>query len=396
MFIKLFLMLRNERIPVTIRELLTLLDCLDKDVISNKIDDFYYLSRSALIKDEKYIDRFDKVFGDFFKGINQLKLPEIIDSIEIPDEWLKKFGEKYLTKKEMEEIKSLGGFDKLMETLKKRFSEQEKRHQGGKKWIGTEGKSPFGAYGFNPEGIRIGQNNSRHQKAVKVWDKRDFKNFDDKIELGTRSMKIALKRLRQWARQGSDEELDLESTINSTAKNGFLDVKTKSEKCNVIKVILFLDVGGSMDHYIRKVEELFSAARGAFKHLEYYYFHNCIYEGVWKNNVRRWKHQIPTNDVFNKFGKDYKCIFVGDAAMSPYEIMIPGGANEHYNLESGKVWLERSITQWPSNIWINPTSQSNWNYSQSTYMINEIFEDRMIPLTLSGLERGMKLLTSRL
>ena len=279
-----------------------------------------------------------------------------------------------------------------METLKKRLSEQEKRHQGGNKWVGTAGTSPFGAYGYNPEGVRIGQKESRHKRAVKVWDKREFKNFDDQIELGTRSMKIALKRLRKWAREGSEEELDLDKTISQTAKNGYLDIKTRPEKRNAIKVLLFLDVGGSMDTHVKHVAELFSAANSAFKHLKHYYFHNCLYEGVWSDNKRRWSEQTPTAEIMRTYGKDYKCIFVGDASMSPYEILMAGGANEHYNSESGRVWLERAMAQWPSNIWINPTMEKYWEYTQSTQIINEIFDKRMFPLTLKGLEQGMKAL----
>ena len=285
---------------------------------------------------------------------------EVFKKIEIPHEWIKKLAEKTLSKEEMEKISSLGSFEKLMETLKKRLAEQKDRHQGGNKWVGTAGTSPFGAYGYNPEGIRIGQHESRHKRAVKVWDKRDFKNFDSDIELGTRGMKVALKRLRKWARDGADEELDLENTISSSAKSGFIDVRTRPERRNSIKVIIFFDVGGSMDAYIRQVEELFSAARTAFKHLEYYYFHNCLYEGVWKNNHRRWTEQTPTTEVMNTYGKDYRCIFVGDASMSPYEIEYPGGANEHYNAESGRTWLERAITKWPNYLWINPTTKDHW------------------------------------
>ncbi len=390
MLLNLFSELKNSRVPVSIREYLNLLECLNENVISFNIEDFYFLSRASLVKNEKHIDRFDLVFSNVFRGIEQIPIDELLSMVEIPKDWVEKLSEKLLTKKEMEEIKSLGGFDKLMESLKKRLSEQEKRHQGGSKWLGTAGTSPFGAYGYNPEGIRIGQNESRHQKAVKVWDKREFKDLDDKSELGTRAMKVALKRLRQWARTGVYEEIDLDSTIKSTAINGFLDVKTQPEKNNAVKVLLFLDVGGSMDSHIKKVEELFSASSSAFKYLEYFYFHNCLYEGVWKNNRRRWNNQISTNDLFNTFGKEYKCIFVGDASMSPYEILYPGGANEHYNKISGKDWLERAINQWSSHIWINPVPQKYWNYTQSIEIINNIFSNKMVPLTLSGLDKGMK------
>ena len=390
MFLNFFIELRNVKVPVSLREYLSLLDCLDKNVISFKVENFYYLSRASLIKNEKHIDRFDLVFSKVFKGIEDISLEDLLNKVDIPKEWVKKLSEKLLTPEEMEEIKSLGGFDKLMETLKKRLSEQEKRHQGGNKWIGTAGTSPFGAYGYNPEGIRIGQDKSRHKKAIKVWDKREFKDLDDKSELGSRAMKIALKRLRQWARTGLQEEIDIDSTIKSTAKNGYLDIKTQKEKNNSIKVLLFLDVGGSMDPYVKKVEELFSASRSVFRNLEYFYFHNCLYEGVWKNNRRRWNEQIPTFEVLNTYGKEYKCIFVGDASMSPYEILFPGGANEHFNKIAGKDWLFKAISQWESHMWINPVPKKYWDYTQTIKMVSDIFSGKMVPLTLSGLDKGMK------
>ena len=390
MFLNFFIELRNVKVPVSLREYLSLLDCLDKNVISFKVENFYYLSRASLIKNEKHIDRFDLVFSKVFKGIEDISLENLLSKVDIPKEWVKKLSEKLLTPEEMEEIKSLGGFDKLMETLKKRLSEQEKRHQGGNKWIGTAGTSPFGAYGYNPEGVRIGQDKSRHKKAIKVWDKREFKDLDDKSELGSRAMKIALKRLRQWARTGLQEEIDIDSTIKSTAKNGYLDIKTQKEKNNSIKVLLFLDVGGSMDPYVKKVEELFSASRSVFKNLEYFYFHNCLYEGVWKNNRRRWNEQIPTFEVLNTYGKEYKCIFVGDASMSPYEILFPGGANEHFNKIAGKDWLFKAISQWESHMWINPVPKKYWDYTQTIKMVSDIFSGKMVPLTLSGLDKGMK------
>ena len=390
MFLNFFIELRNVKVPVSLREYLSLLDCLDKNVISFKVENFYYLSRASLIKNEKHIDRFDLVFSKVFKGIEDISLEDLLNKVDIPKEWVKKLSEKFLTPEEMEEIKSLGGFDKLMETLKKRLSEQEKRHQGGNKWIGTAGTSPFGAYGYNPEGVRIGQDKSRHKKAIKVWDKREFKDLDDKSELGSRAMKIALKRLRQWARTGLQEEIDIDSTIKSTAKNGYLDIKTQKEKNNSIKVLLFLDVGGSMDPYVKKVEELFYASRSVFKNLEYFYFHNCLYEGVWKNNRRRWNEQIPTFEVLNTYGKEYKCIFVGDASMSPYEILFPGGANEHFNKIAGKDWLFKAISQWESHMWINPVPKKYWDYTQTIKMVSDIFSGKMVPLTLSGLDKGMK------
>ena len=378
---------------MSLREFLTFIDALQTGLAAFDVDAFYYLARASLVKDEKNIDKFDKVFASVFGGAQSISLDDLFKSAKIPQDWIEKLAEKFLSDKEKEEIKALGGFEKLMETLKQRLKEQEKRHQGGNKWIGTAGTSPFGAYGFNPEGIRIGQNESRHQRAVKVWDKRDFKDFDDNTDLGSRGMKIALKRLRLWARYGIEEELDLGQTITETAKNGYLDVKTRPEKLNAVKVLLFFDIGGSMDAHVRQIQELFSASKTAFKHMEYYYFHNCLYEGVWKENIRRWTEQTPTHEVLRTYGSDYKCIFVGDAAMSPYEIEMPGGANEHYNKETGRTWLERAITQWPKNLWINPIPEENWDYSQSTQIINGIFENRMVPLSMKGLESGMKLLT---
>jgi hypothetical protein len=316
----------------------------------------------------------------------------VLDAVDLPAEWLEKLAEKHLSAEEKAEIEALGGFDKLMETLKERLKEQQGRHQGGNKWIGTAGTSPFGAYGYNPEGIRIGQDKSRHQRAVKVWDKREFRNLDGDTELGTRNIKVALKRLRQWVRDGAHDELDLDGTIRATAEHGYLDVQTRPERRNAVKLLLFLDVGGSMDPHIQVVEELFSAARAEFKHLEYYYFHNCLYEGVWRDNRRRWEAQTPTWEVLNTYGPDYKCIFVGDAAMSPYEVAYPGGANEHWNPESGQTWLERARAQWPANLWINPVREAHWQYTQSTQMIHQIFEGHMVPMTLEGIDRGMKTL----
>ncbi len=390
MFIQFFENLRKSGIPVSLREYLTFLEALSKNLATYEIENFYILGRTIMVKDERHLDRFDRAFSFTFNGLEEISLQDIINIKELPQDWLMKLAEKHLSKQEMEEIDSLGGFEKLMETLKKRLEEQKSRHQGGNKWIGTAGTSPFGAYGYNPEGIRIGQNKSRHKKAVKVWDKRNFKNLDDTIEIGTRNIKVALKRLRKWARDGAEEELDIDKTIQSTAENGYLDVKTRPERRNAVKVLLFLDVGGSMDPYIKLVEELFSAARSEFKHLEYFYFHNCIYEGVWRDNRRRWTEQIPTDEIIRTYGNDYKCICVGDASMSPYEIAFPGGANEHYNAEAGQVWLNRIRCQWPNNLWINPVKQNLWGYTQSIEMIKEIFENKMVPMTLEGLEQGMK------
>ena len=393
MFLKFFSELKRVNIPVSLREFLTFLDALQHGIADFYIESFYYLARTSLIKDEKHIDKFDQVFSSVFDGSQNISLDDLFNSTKIPQDWIKKLSEKFLSTKEKEEIEALGGFKKLMETLKERLKEQEKRHQGGNKWIGTAGTSPFGAYGYNPEGIRIGQSESRHQRAVKVWDKRDFRDFDDDTDFGSRGMKISLKRLRLWARYGIDEELDLGQTIAATAKSGYLDVKTRPERLNAVKVLLFFDIGGSMDVHVRQIQELFSAAKTAFKHMEYYYFHNCLYEGVWKENIRRWTEQTSTHDIFRTYGSDYKCIFVGDAAMSPYEIEMPGGANEHYNKETGRMWLERATKQWPKNLWINPIPKDQWDYSQSTQIISSIFDNRMVPLSVKGLESGMKLLT---
>ena len=390
MFLPFFDNLRKGGVPVSLREYLSFLEGMSAGLVTYDVEGFYYLARTAMVKDERNLDKFDRAFATTFKGLEEIRLEDVLKAVNIPADWLEKLAEKHLTAAEMEEIKALGGFDKLMETLKQRLEEQKGRHQGGNKWIGTAGTSPFGAHGYNPEGVRIGQDKSRHQRAVKVWDKRDFKNLDDTVELGTRNIKVALKRLRRWARDGAAEELDLDGTIRSTAEQGYLDVKTRPERRNAVKVLLFLDAGGSMDPHVKVVEELFSAARTAFKHLEYYYFHNCLYEGVWRDNRRRWDQQTPTWEVLRTYGHDYKCIFVGDASMSPYEIAYPGGANEHWNAEAGQVWLQRARDQWPSHVWINPVPEKYWSYTQSIKMIREIFEDRMVPMTLSGIERAMK------
>lgn len=391
MFLRFFDQLRAHKVPVSLREFLSFLEAMRAGLATYDVEAFYYLARSIMVKDERHIDRFDQAFSATFSGLEQISTEQVLEAVDIPADWLEKLAEKHLSEEDKKEIEALGGFDKLMETLKERLKEQEKRHQGGSKWIGTAGTSPFGAYGYNPEGVRIGQHESRHRKAVKVWDKREFRNLDDSVELGTRNIKVALKRLRRWARDGADEELDLPSTIRATAENGYIDVKTRPERRNAVKVLLFLDVGGSMDGHIRVVEELFSAAKAEFKHLEHFYFHNCLYEGVWKDNRRRWNDQTPTWEVLRTFGSDYKCIFVGDASMSPYEIAYPGGANEHWNAEPGQLWLERARDQWPNHIWINPVQERYWNYTQSIGMIQQIFgSDRMVPMTLSGIERGMK------
>jgi uncharacterized protein with von Willebrand factor type A (vWA) domain len=390
MFVPFFDKLREAGIPVSLREYLTFLEAVKSGLATYDVEAFYYLARSAMVKDERNLDRFDRAFAAAFKGLEDIKLDDVLEAVDIPRDWLEKMAEKHLSEEEKAEIEAMGGFDKLMETLKERLKEQDSRHQGGNKWIGTAGTSPFGAYGYNPEGVRIGQEKSRHQRAVKVWDKREFRNLDDSVELGTRNIKVALKRLRQWARDGADEELDLDGTIRATAEHGYLDVKTRPERRNAIKVLLFLDVGGSMDAHVKTVEELFSAARSEFKHLEHYYFHNCLYEGVWRDNRRRWDRVIPTWDVMHTYGPDYKCIFVGDASMSPYEIAYPGGANEHWNPESGQAWLTRAREQWPDHVWINPVPEKYWGYTHSIGMIREIFADRMVPMTLSGIEEAMR------
>ena len=390
MFLPFFDNLRKAGVPVSLREFLGFLEGMKAGLATYDIDAFYFLARTTMVKDERNLDKFDRAFSATFKGLEEITAEAVINAVDIPAEWLRKLAENHLSDEEKAAVDALGGFEKLMETLKERLKEQEKRHQGGSKWIGTAGTSPFGAYGYNPEGVRIGQAESRHQRAVKVWDKREFRNLDDQVELGTRNIKVALKRLRRWARDGAEQELDINGTIRATAENGYLDVKTRPERRNAVKVLLFLDVGGSMDPHVKVVQELFSAARSEFKHLEYFYFHNCLYEGVWRDNIRRWSDQTPTRDILRTYGPDYKCIFVGDASMSPYEIAYPGGANEHWNAEAGQTWLERARTQWPSNIWINPVPEKYWGYTHSIEMIREIFENRMVSMNLSGLEKGMK------
>ena len=390
MFLPLFEGLRAAKVPVSLREYLMLLDAMAAGLQTYDVDGVYYLARASLVKDERHLDRFDQVFAHVFKGMEGIDLSGLIDTRELPEEWLRKMAEKNLTPEEMAEVEAAGGFEALMEKLRERLKEQEKRHQGGSKWIGTAGTSPFGAYGYYPEGVRIGQDKSRHQRAVKVWDKREFRNLDDSVELGTRNIKVALKRLRRWARDGAEDELDLDGTIRATAEHGYLDVQVRPERRNSVKLLLFFDIGGSMDPHIRLVEGLFSAARAEFKHLEHYYFHNCLYEGVWRSNARRWNEQVPTFEVLHTYGPDYKVIFVGDAAMSPYEVAMPGGANEHWNAESGQVWLSRVREQWPNAVWINPLPQAHWQYTQSVGMIHQILENRMFPMTLNGIESAVK------
>jgi len=387
MFMRFFTELREARVPVSLKEYLMLMEGLDKGVIDRRVEDFYYLSRSALVKDEKNLDKFDQVFGHVFKGLEKV---EGVDTPDIPAEWLRKISEKFLTEEEKAEIEALGGFDKLMETLAERMREQTERHEGGNKWIGTGGTSPFGANGYNPEGIRIGQDKGRHGKAVKVWDKREYKNLDDSVELGTRNIKVALRRLRKWVRDGAAEELDMPGTIRGTAEKGYLDIRLRPERRNKISVLIFFDVGGSMDSYIKICEELFSAARSEFKNMEFYYFHNCLYESVWKDNRRRHAEKINTWDVLHKFSSDYKVIFVGDATMSPYEITYNGGSVEHWNEEAGAIWLDRVTQIYEHMVWLNPTAERHWDNNASIDIIRQLVKDRMYPMTLEGLDKAMK------
>ena len=383
--------LKKAGLPVSLREFLTLIEGLQRHVAWGSMDDFYYFARTALVKDESNLDRFDRVFGAYFKGVKS-QAPDLRTAI--PDEWLRRQAEKLLTDEEKKLIESLGGWDKLMETLRQRLEEQKGRHQGGSKWVGTAGTSPFGAYGYNPEGVRIGQHESRNRRAVKVWDRREFRNFDSDVELGTRNIKVALRRLRRFAREGADEELDLDDTIHSTAANaGMLDIKMVPERHNRVKVLLLMDVGGTMDEHVHRVEELFSATKSEFKHLEFYYFHNCVYDFMWKNNRRRFSEKFPTWDVIRKYNKDYKLIFVGDATMSPYEILQPGGSVEYNNEEPGAEWLQRLTNAFPKFAWINPEPQGVWQYRQSIAVVQQLMSQRMFPLTLAGLEGAMRLLT---
>lgn len=392
MFLPFFQALRKEGVPVSLREYLAFLEGLAAGLVTYDATGFYHLGRLTMVKDERHIDRYDRAFAHSFSGLDAVSEAEVLQALDLPAAWLKKLAEKHLTPEERAGIEALGGFDKLIETLKQRLAEQNGRHQGGNKWIGTAGTSPFGAYGYNPEGVRIGQDQSRHQRAVKVWDKREFRNLDDQVELGTRNIKVALRRLRKWARTGAAEELDLDGTIRATAEQGWLDVQVRPERKNAVKVLLFLDIGGSMDPYVKVMEELFSAARAEFKHLVPFYFHNCLYEGVWRDNARRWNAQTSTAEVLRTYGADYKCIFVGDASMSPYEILHPGGANEHWNTEAGQVWLQRACDRWPNHLWINPVPEPHWGYTQSIRLIAQIVAGRMVPMTLDGISRGIKAL----
>jgi uncharacterized protein with von Willebrand factor type A (vWA) domain len=387
MFFQFFDELRSAKVPVTLKEYLALMDALSSDVIELKVDQFYFLSRAALVKDERNLDKFDRVFSHVFKGLETLDATE---TAQLPEEWLRALTEKFLTEEEKKQIEALGGWEKLMETLKKRLEEQKKRHEGGSKMIGTSGTSPFGAMGYNPEGVRIGQDKGRHGRAVKVWDKREYRNLDDSVELGTRNIKVALRRLRKWARTGAEVELDLPGTIKETANKGYLDLKLIPERHNTVKVLLFFDIGGSMDAHIRLCEELFSAAKSEFKHMEFFYFHNCLYEAVWKDNRRRHNEKSASWDVLHKFPHDYKVIFVGDATMSPYEITYPGGSVEHWNEEAGAVWLDRVAQIYEHVVWLNPVPVKHWEYTPSVGLIRQLLSDRMYPLTLAGLDHAMR------
>ncbi|MFP5453935.1 MAG: vWA domain-containing protein [Alphaproteobacteria bacterium] len=390
MFLNFLDELRAAGIPASLKEHLTLLEAMDRDVIGWSPEEFYYLARATYVKDEGLLDRFDRVFGRVFRGI----LDSAGEGQEIPEDWLRAVAEKFLTPEQMAEIEALGSWEEIMETLKQRLEEQKGEHHGGNKWIGTGGTSPYGNSGYNPEGIRIG-GQSLHKRAIKVWDKREFKNLDNDVELGTRNIKVALRRLRRFAREGAADELDLDGTIDGTARRGFLDIQMRPERRNAVKLLLFLDVGGSMDPHIKICEELFSAATAEFKHLEFFYFHNCIYEGVWKDNRRRFQERTPTWDVLHKYGHDYKLVLVGDASMSPYEISQPGGSVEHFNEEAGAVWMQRMLNVYSSSVWLNPVPEAYWMHSQSTRMMRELMDNRMFPLTLTGLEDAMRSLARK-
>ena len=385
-----FYMLREGGLKPSITELLTLLAAMKEGLAGQSVDDFYYLSRAALVKDETLFDRFDRIFAAHFKGI-EAALQDLAG--DVPEDWLRRQAELMLSEEERAEIEAMGGFDKLMEALRERLEEQEERHEGGNKWIGTAGTSPFGAYGYNPEGVRIGQQGSRHRRAVKVWDRREYRNLDDSVELGTRNIKLALRKLRKFAREGAADQLDLDDTIDKTARNaGLLDIRMVPERHNAVKVLLCLDVGGSMDDHVRVCEEMFSAARSEFKHLEYFYFHNFVYESLWKDNRRRHNERIPTGEITHKYGADYKLIFVGDATMSPYEIVYPGGSVEHWNEEPGATWIKRLLSTFPKAIWLNPEPRERWDFTPSIKLTRDLIDDRMFPLTVSGLDAGIRAL----
>jgi uncharacterized protein len=388
MFTTFFHELKAAKVPVTLKEYLTLMEALTADLADQKVEHFYYLSRAALVKDERHLDKFDQVFGHVFKGFDLMR--EAVEGAEIPEEWLRSIGQLYLNEDEKKKIQELGGWDKIMEELRKRLAEQRGRHQGGSKWIGTGGTSPYGADGYNPAGVRIGQKTNRNNRAIKVWDQRAFKDLDDTVELGTRNIKVALRRLRKFAREGAPDELDLDGTIKGTAHKGYLDIHMRPERRNTVKVLMFFDVGGSMDYHIKGVEELFSAARTEFKHLEFFYFHNCLYERVWKDNTRRWSDTTPTWQVLHTYPHDYKAIFVGDASMSPYEITVAGGSVEHMNEEAGALWMRRVTDIYEHAVWLNPVPEQHWAWTPSIKMLRDLMGGRMYPLTLEGLDGAMK------
>lgn len=392
MFLPFFQRLRQEGVPVSPREFLAFLEGLAAGLVTWDVEGFYHLGRISMVKDERFLDRYDRAFSACFSGLDQIPPETVLEALDLPGDWLKKLAERFLSAEEKAQVQALGGFDALMETLRQRLAEQKGRHQGGSKWIGTAGTSPFGAYGYNPEGIRIGQEESRHRRAVKVWDRREFRALDDKAEITSRNMKLALRALRRWSREGAAEELDLEDTIRATAHQGWLDVRTRPERRNSAKVLLFLDIGGSMDPHVRVMEELFAAARSEFRHLEVYYFHNCLYDGLWRNPARRWTEQTPTWDILRSHGRDWRAIFVGDAAMSPYEITHPGGAVEQWNREAGAVWLTRAAESWPHHLWINPVPEVEWRHTQSTRLIRDLMGGRMVPMTPEGIAHGIRLM----
>ncbi|MFM2356826.1 MAG: hypothetical protein RLZZ528_2562 [Pseudomonadota bacterium] len=393
MFLRFFQQLRQSGVPVSPREFLGFLEALAAGLGRNDGEEFYHLARAAMVKDERHIDRFDRAFAVAFGGVEALDVEAVLAAMDLPRDWLEKLFERNLTPEERAAVQALGGFEKLMETLRQRLAEQKGRHQGGSKWIGTGGTSPFGAHGYNPEGVRIGQDEGRQGRVVKVWDRRAFRDFDDRSALGPRTITVALRRLRAWARDGVPDELDLPGTIRATAEHGYLDVQVRPERRNAAKVLLFLDVGGSMDVHVRVAEELFSATRAEFRHLEHFYFHNCIYEGLWRDNRRRWDAQVPTAEVLRTYGRDWRAIVVGDATMSPYEITHPGGANEHWNREAGAVWLDRLRGQWGKSVWLNPVPEAQWAYSASVGLVQEAFGGDMFPLTLDGITQAMRRLT---
>ena len=387
MFTTFFHELKAAKVPVTLKEYLMLMEAMQAGLGDHRVENFYYLSRSALVKDEKHLDKFDQVFGHVFKG---LELMSDAADVEIPEEWLRAVNSLYLSDEEKAKIEAMGGWDKIMEELKKRLAEQKGRHQGGNKWIGTGGTSTYGAEGYNPAGVRIGQKENKNFRAVKVWDKREFKDLDDSVELGTRNIKVALRRLRKFAREGAADELDLDGTIKGTARKGFLDIQMRPERRNTVKVLMFFDIGGSMDWHIKMAEELFSASRTEFKHMQHFYFHNCLYEFVWKDNRRRWTEKTATWDVLHKYPADYRVVFIGDASMSPYEITVPGGSVEHMNEESGSSWLKRVTGIYEHCVWLNPVPEQHWSWTPSIKLVGDIMENRMFPLTLGGIDSAMK------